>query len=96
VTILQTFWIVAQKVALVCGVPVYLGAAAFEYWTRTRPKKKTKRIERSVDVLGAHRFNHRVAQLEAEGFTFSRIRRGNAYFIKDIPSSDTDQAGEAE
>ena len=92
----QVFSIVAPKVVLFYGLPLYLGLAAFEYWKHKRSKKKTKTIERSVDVHSAHRFNNTIAQLEAEGFTFSRLRRGTAYFVKDIPSSDTDHAGEAE
>lgn len=91
----QIFCIVAPKVVAIC-LPLLLAAAAFEYWwTHKRSKKKTKTIERSVDVA-RRASSYTIGQLEAEGFTFARIRRGTAYFVKDMPASDDHAAGEAE
>ena len=44
----QVFWIVAPKVVLICGLPFYLGVAAFEYWKHKRSKKKASRDKRAA------------------------------------------------
>jgi hypothetical protein len=44
----QVFSIVAPKVVLFYGLPLYLGLAAFEYWKHKRSKKKASRDKRAA------------------------------------------------
>jgi hypothetical protein len=89
----EVLWHVFPKVALI-AVPILVVAAFLHphFFDRDNPAKNPNTIERSVDVE-RRASSATIAQLEAEGFTFSRIRRGRAYFVKDRAEQPDRTAG---
>lgn len=85
----EVLWHVVPKVMLI-AVPMLIAVALLH---RRLFEKNPNTIERSVDVTAERAMSEAVARLQAEGFTFSRIRRGKAYFVKDRAEQPDRTAG---